>query len=232
MLEACERDRETRAHRRLDDALRSSRSKTQLVAALGHDLRQPLTVLMATLEVLEPDLPPVRSPVLERAQAAAARLDRAGASAMDAARLELGEIKLRIYPFRVDPLLREVCDQHALDAERKGLRLTMVPCRHEVVSDPEVVGSILHKLVDNAIKFAKAGKVLLGCRRRAADLSIQVVDTGIGIPQESSLSNATRIYSTIRGGAFGARKRKPLCGRHSPEPRRAAEQVSYRAPRS
>jgi signal transduction histidine kinase len=184
MLEADERERETQAHRRLDDALRTSRSKTQLLAALGHDLRQPLTVLMATLEVLEPDLLPTRLPVLERAQTAAARLGRAFALVMDAARLDFDGIRPRLYPFPVDPLLREVCDQHALDAERKGLRLTMVPCRHEVVSDPELLSSILHNLVENAIKYTSAGRFLVSCRHRDGNLSIQVADTGIGIPSK------------------------------------------------
>jgi signal transduction histidine kinase len=183
MLEASERERETRAHRRLDDALRTSRSKTQLLAALGHDLRQPLTVLMATLEVLEPDLLPTRLPILERAQTAAARLERAFALVMQASQLEFRGIRPRLYPFPVDPLLREVCDQHAVDAERKGLRLTMVPCRHEVVSDPELLSSILHNLVENAIKYTRTGRVLVGCRRRGGNLSIQVADTGVGIPK-------------------------------------------------
>jgi signal transduction histidine kinase len=184
MLEESKRERETRADRRLDDALRTSRSKTQLLATLGHDLRQPLTVLMATLEVLEPDLLPTRLPVLERAQTAAARLGRALALVMDAARLDFDGIRPRLYPFPVDPLLREVCDQHALDAERKGLRLTMVPCRHEVVSDPELLGSILHNLVENAIKYTSAGRVLVSCRHQGGNLSIQVADTGIGIPKK------------------------------------------------
>ena len=184
VLEASERERETRAHRRLDDALRTSRSKTQLLAALGHDLRQPLTVLMATLEVLEPDLLPTRLPVLERAQTAAARLERAFALVMQASQLEFRSTRPRLYPFPVDPLLREVCDQHAVDAERKGLRLTMVPCRHEVVSDPELLSSILHNLVENAIKYTRTGRVLVGCRHRGGNLRIQVADTGIGIPKE------------------------------------------------
>jgi signal transduction histidine kinase len=203
MLEASERERETRAHRRLDDALRTSRSKTQLLATLGHDLRQPLTVLMATLEVLEPDLLPTRLPVLERAQTAAARLGRALALVMDAARLDFDGIRPRLYPFPVDPLLREVCDQHALDAERKGLRLTMVPCRHEVVSDPDLLGSILHNLVENAIKYTRTGRVLVGCRHRGGNLCIQVADTGIGIPKKMLGQIFDEYHQVAHGDGLG-----------------------------
>jgi signal transduction histidine kinase len=203
MLEADEREREMRAQRRLDDALQASRSKTQLLAALGHDLRQPLTVLMATLEVLEPDLGPTRLPVLERAQTAAARLGRALALVMDAARPDFDGVRPRLYPFAVNPLLREACDQHALDAERKGLRLTMVPCRHEVVSDPELLGSILHNLVENAIKYTRAGRVLVGCRHRGDNLCIQVADTGIGIPKEMLGPIFDEYQQVARGDGIG-----------------------------
>ena len=203
MLEASERERETQAHRRLDDALRTSRSKTQLLAALGHDLRQPLTVLMATLEVLEPDLLPTRLPVLERAQTAAARLERAFALVMQASQLEFRSTRPRLYPFPVDPLLREVCDQHAVDAERKGLRLTMVPCRHEVVSDPELLSSILHNLVENAIKYTRTGRVLVGCRHRGGNLCIQVADTGIGIPKKMLGQIFDEYHQVAHGDGLG-----------------------------
>jgi signal transduction histidine kinase len=203
MLEASERERETRSRRRLDDALRTSRSKTQLLAALGHDLRQPLTVLMATLEAVEPDLLPARLPALQRAHAAAARLEHAFASVMEASRLDLDGIRPRLYPFPIDRLMREVCDQHAVDAKRKGLRLKMVSCRHEVVSDPELLGSILHNLVENAIKYTRAGRVLIGCRRRGGNLSIQVADTGIGIPHEMLGRIFDEYHQVEHGNGFG-----------------------------
>ena len=178
------REHEYEVEHRLDEALRVNRSKTKLLAAVGHDLRQPLTVILATLEDLERHLPPDRLRAVQRAEAAASRLERALASLMEATRLEFASITVGKRSFAIDPLLKEVHDQHALDAERKGLRLKIVPCRSEVVSDPEVLGSILHNLVGNAIKYTKAGRILVGCRRHGGNLSIQVQDTGIGIPEE------------------------------------------------
>ena len=174
----------TEVQHRLDDALRTNRSKTELIAAFGHDLRQPLTVIQATLETLEGDLPPDRLPAVQRAEAAAMRLGDALASLMEVARLEFDSITPQKCPFSLNPLLKEVRDQHALEAERKGLKLQIVPCRSEVVSDPKLLGSILHNLVGNAIKYTKMGRILVGCRRRGDILSIQVEDTGIGIPAE------------------------------------------------
>ena len=178
------REHEHEVQHRLDDALRVNRSKTELIAAVGHDLRQPLTVILGTLEGLERDLPPDRLRAVQRAEAAASRLERALALLMEATRLEFANITPQKRSFAIGPLLEEVRDQHALDAERKGLRLKIMPCRREVVSDPEFLGSILHNLVGNAIKYTKAGRILVGCRRRGGNLSIQVKDTGIGIPEE------------------------------------------------
>jgi CheY-like chemotaxis protein/anti-sigma regulatory factor (Ser/Thr protein kinase) len=48
-----------------------------------------------------------------------------------------------------------------------------------------MLGRILQNLVSNAIKYTDQGRVLIGCRRRGSDLSIEVWDTGPGIPAES-----------------------------------------------
>ena len=193
------REHETEVQHRLDDALRTNRSKTELIAAFGHDLRQPLTVIQATLETLEEDFPPGRLPTIKRATAAATRLEHAIASLMEAARLEFGSIAPQRCSFSLNPLLNEVRDQHAPDAERKGLELKVVPCRRDVVSDPKLLGSIVHNLVGNAIKYTKTGRILVGCRRRGDNLSIQVEDTGIGIPKEM----LGRIFDEYQKAAHG-----------------------------
>ena len=57
-----------------------------------------------------------------------------------------------------------------------------MPCGLTINSDPRLLEQMLRNLVSNAIKYTKTGKVLLGCRRRAGKLRIEVWDTGIGIP--------------------------------------------------
>jgi signal transduction histidine kinase len=175
---------EVRARSNLEDALRTSRAKTHLLAALGHDLRQPLTVIVGALETLETELPPNRRRMMERAKVASARIERALGSLMEAAQLEYGAIKPHIHPFPIDALLTEICDQHEPDAERKGLRLTMHACLLEVVSDPALLGGILHNLIENAIKYTNTGGIRVECHRRSDILSVEVSDSGIGIPDE------------------------------------------------
>src|ERR1700687_6038444 len=58
----------------------------------------------------------------------------------------------------------------------------MVPCGLSIRSDPRLLEQMIRNLLSNALKYTKRGKVLLGCRRRPGMLSIEVWDTGVGIP--------------------------------------------------
>ena len=59
----------------------------------------------------------------------------------------------------------------------------MLPCRLAVHSDPRLLEQMIRNLVSNAVKYTEQGKILLGCRRRANKLRIEVWDTGLGIPE-------------------------------------------------
>ena len=54
----------------------------------------------------------------------------------------------------------------------------------EVRSDPLLLEKILRNLISNAIRYTERGRVLIGCRRRGATVSVEVWDTGIGIPPD------------------------------------------------
>jgi signal transduction histidine kinase len=53
-----------------------------------------------------------------------------------------------------------------------------------VFSDPLLLERILRNLISNAIRYTERGRVLIGCRRRGETVSIEVWDTGIGIPPD------------------------------------------------
>jgi two-component system CheB/CheR fusion protein len=61
----------------------------------------------------------------------------------------------------------------------------VVPCGLSVSSDPRLLEQMLRNLVSNALKYTRRGKILLGCRRHGDTLSIEVWDTGIGIPEDA-----------------------------------------------
>jgi CheY-like chemotaxis protein/anti-sigma regulatory factor (Ser/Thr protein kinase) len=67
-------------------------------------------------------------------------------------------------------------------AREKGLELRIVPTRLWVSSDRRLLRRVLQNLLSNAIKYTASGRVLLGVRRKGTRLSVEVHDTGPGIP--------------------------------------------------
>jgi CheY-like chemotaxis protein/anti-sigma regulatory factor (Ser/Thr protein kinase) len=71
-------------------------------------------------------------------------------------------------------------------------------------SDRRLLRRLLQNLISNAIKYTPSGKVLVGCRRRAGQVSVEVLDTGLGIPQ-SKQKTVFREFQRLDQGARVAR---------------------------
>ncbi len=101
---------------------------------------------------------------------------------LDINEIDAGDVHAEIIDFPLESLLDRLRDEFAYHARARGLALRVVPCGLTITSDPRLLEQMLRNLVSNALKYTKRGKILLGCRRHAASLSIEVRDTGIGIP--------------------------------------------------
>ena len=108
----------------------------------------------------------------------------------------------RSIDFPVADLLDQLRDEFTYHAQAKGLALRVVPCSLSISSDPRLLEQMIRNLLSNALKYTKRGKVLLGCRRHRGVLSIEVWDTGIGIPEEAACRRSSRsiISSTTPRG--------------------------------
>ncbi len=159
-------------------------AKSRFLAAASHDLRQPLQ----TLALLQGLLAKIVEG--ERAQKLVARIDEtlsaiAGMlnTLLDINQIETGTVHAESVSFPVNDLLVQLKDEFTYHAQAKGLALRVVPCDLSIQSDPRLLEQMIRNLLSNALKYTKRGKVLLGCRRHQGMLSIEVWDTGIGIPE-------------------------------------------------
>ena len=160
-------------------------AKSRFLAAASHDLRQPLQ----TLALLQGLLAKIVEG--ERAQKLVARIDDTlGAMAgmlntlLDINQIEAGTVRAEPIDFPINELFDRLSDEFTYHAEAKGLALRVVPCSLSIHSDPRLLEQMIRNLLSNALKYTRRGKVLLGCRRHGEMLSIEVCDTGIGIPDE------------------------------------------------
>jgi signal transduction histidine kinase len=156
-------------------------AKSRLLATVGHDLRQPLTVIAGTLELLAGKLDHAGQKLVARAEAAATRLTEGIDAILEAGRVSFTGIEPKVKPFPIAPLLGFLCDAHESEARQKALTLRLHAISTLVVSDPALLTSVLDNLLGNALKYTERGGVLVGCRRRRDKLIVEVWDTGIGI---------------------------------------------------
>jgi two-component system CheB/CheR fusion protein len=179
-------------------------AKSRFLASASHDLRQPLQ----TLALLQALLAKVVQG--EKAQKLVARLDDTlGAitamldTLLDINEIEAGVTSAHLSVFPINGLLDRIRDEFTFHAEGKGLGLHIMPCSLDVRSDPRLLEQMLRNLLSNALKYTVAGRVLVGCRRRGSVLSVEVWDTGIGIPA----GEVDRIFDEYRQVDNPARER-------------------------
>ena len=103
---------------------------------------------------------------------------------VDISKLDAGVIKPDINAFCLDSLLDNLANEYRQLAASEGLQLSFVPCGAVVRSDAQLLLRILRNFLTNAIRYTPSGRILLGCRRHAHGLRIEVWDTGMGIPED------------------------------------------------
>lgn len=184
-LEEKVRQRTLEAETQAQAALNANQSKTRFLAAASHDLRQPLQAAGMFAEVLAMRLE--QSPhmaVVEKLRQSIETTQSLLTTLLDVSALEAGKLDPQISNFPIAPLLLRLFEQSEPEARRKGLDLRLVNSSAHVRSDPVLLERLLRNLVVNALRYTPSGGVLLGVRLGHEHVSIQVIDTGEGIPQD------------------------------------------------
>lgn len=164
----------------------AAESKGRLVAAVSHDLRQPLQSLSLFASVVESD-PAISNQSRKAISMLNESVDRMGQllnAILEMARLDAGIINGERRPLELQQLFETLAGEMQGLADAKGLRLIWVPCSAVVESDPILLMTIIRNLVANAIRYTEHGKVLIGCRRHGSEYMIGIYDTGVGIDAE------------------------------------------------
>jgi len=161
------------------------KAKDQFLARASHDLRQPLHAMSLNIAALSMMVPEGKAAELtKRAGRSIESFSLFVNSMLDLSRLDAGDLKPRVEDLALGDLLAKIQHDFAEVAREKGLELRVVSSSAVVRSDPVMLERILMNLVSNAIRYTVTGKVLVGCRRKASKISIEVWDTGIGLSDE------------------------------------------------
>ena len=186
--QVAERTREAEAAREIAEA--ASRAKTDFLAAMSHEIRTPLSGILGYTDLLleETDLVAIARHG-DRIRSAGAALLTIVNDILDFAKVEAGCIELASAPFSLAGLAADAAGIVGGIAERKALALHFhadAGLPEGVLGDGDRLRQVLLNLLNNAIKFTRAGAVTLTIRRLAGEealarLRFEVEDTGIGI---------------------------------------------------
>jgi signal transduction histidine kinase len=181
-----QRAREQAAREQAQHALTD---KIGFMAAVAHDLQQPLYALsLATESMVRRPHDAQDAEALAQMRSATQSADELLASLALSMRLERAELQPEISEFSVQEMFERIDALFAERARQAGLRWRVWPALGTVRSDPIMLERMVCNLVSNALRYTGSGSVLLSCRARTDHLLIQVWDSGPGIAEQEQSS--------------------------------------------
>jgi signal transduction histidine kinase/CheY-like chemotaxis protein len=191
---------------RAADLQRANVVKSQFLATLSHELRNPLAPIRNGLAIIKERNPPGLGEIaamMERQVRIATRLID---DLLDASRIDRGRLGIRRETVRLDTIL---------DASVETSRPNLVAKSHELVvkhapddvhieADPTRLAQVVSNLLNNAAKFTQpGGRIVLSARAKAGYVTIRVQDTGVGIA-ESDLESIFEMFVQLESGKSGS----------------------------
>jgi Na+/proline symporter/signal transduction histidine kinase len=176
---------EQRVEQRTREAEAAQQSKTRFLAAVSHDVLQPLNAArLFTSALREADTAGEQQRLAERVDASLRAAEDLLDGLLDVSRLDAGALRPELTDFDAAELLRELAAQYAPSAASRGLqlrvRVTDTPLSAR--SDRRLLRRALQNFLANALRYTREGGVLLAARVREGAVELQVWDTGPGIP--------------------------------------------------
>lgn len=174
---------------RRHEAELTARGREQVLGIVAHDLRNPLHLMVATLEMLdEPDLEPERRRELRAiAMRGVQHMRRLVGDLLDAVRIQAGHLSLDLEGMTLGAVVEQAKEMHRALASERGVALEVrvheanVPIRLDRARIQQVLGNLL----GNALKFTpKGGHVTLDARIENGQAVFRVSDSGVGIPAD------------------------------------------------
>lgn len=180
-----------------------NRVKSYFFANMSHELRTPLVGILGFSEVLKGELKdqPDLSRMIDLINTSGQRLLETLNMILNISKLEAGKLEVRLVDANIIPLLETSFNLFSSIAKKKNLEYKLIKPKEEIICkiDPSLFQNIFNNLINNAVKFTKQGSILVNVKLNEKNVSIEVSDTGIGIPE----SHQAVIWEEFRQASEG-----------------------------
>jgi two-component system phosphate regulon sensor histidine kinase PhoR len=193
----------------LTEMRRLERVRRDFIANISHELRTPtasLKVLAESLKEGAMDDPAVAREFLDRIDIETDRLAQMVSELSELSRIESGEISLKREPIDIGEVVTRVVERLKPQADRAGLSLAIdIPSGlPRALADKEKVEQVLVNLLHNAIKFTHSdGRISCVVKIEGDNISVSVIDTGVGIPADDLPRIFERFYKADKARSGG-----------------------------
>ncbi len=167
----------------------TSRSKTQFLAMMSHEIKTPMQAIVGILDLLRlTELTPEQKDLIQHITHSANLLQTLLKDVLDYSRMGSSEMKLEELSFSVRFVMDSIIRQMTPKAREQGIELKLEVADNFpgfIVGDQNRLSQVLFNLLGNAIKFTQYGEVKLKASvLKSKNLRFEVSDTGIGIPKD------------------------------------------------
>ncbi len=192
----------------LQPLIQNDEKQKRFIAFASHELRSPLAVFKTGLSILTQQNPSLAGSdktarIFTLMDTEMSRMERLIQDLLCLAKAEQAALHFQFQPANLADLLQSAYEKHAPIAAEKQISLTLIPICSQgqpkqepiCLCDPQRIEQAVAILLDNALSYTPAGqKVTLRLLRQRGKCCIQVIDTGIGIPDREKEKIFDKFY--------------------------------------
>lgn len=158
-------------------------AKSEFIATASHDLRQPMQSINIFIDMMDTqDMHESNRSIFHRMRKSVTVLNRMFNTLLDISKLD-ANLQVRHKAFKLIEIVQSLEDSFGDHCVEKKINLTFHGAQLTVIGDAHLLEQILRNLLANAIQYTDQGHITVTFDASSGSLSLQVEDTGCGIPE-------------------------------------------------
>lgn len=182
--------------------IKVSKSKSEFISIVAHQLRTPLSAMKWTLRLLlDGDLDPIsekQAKFLQRGYESNERMIRLISDLLDVTRIEEGRFGYALQEMDITKIIAKSAEEFEILAKKREIRLIISPPAQPppmLFIDPARISLVVSNLLSNAINYTlPGGSVTVTVKSNPTEVEVAIQDTGVGIPQEQISKLFTKFF--------------------------------------